>query len=324
MKLLICNSNMFVPIVLSSVLENADKQYIVYTDQEGIYKLFNEFELHNAITLRYHKSTNSKPRDIKKAILLQLGQYQIEDITFYHTEFGEYANWLILKLSNKVKIYFQPPYQPWAIKPSYDFLSLKLKLVTYLTFGYNPDILLVGTKRYISMPKSFYKNNDVERIDCQINNQLIFDFIKKRYSFGDITGIVWLDGAIKAGGIDPTGYEELSNEIIRRAGKERFYSKCHPRFNDLYGLEKEIKEIPSYIPVSLLLECFSCFIGYWSTGLVEAAKAGKKAISTIYIMPQTQPGRIEIEKQVLDEKLAGQGVIYYPKTIDKLIEIISK
>lgn len=324
MKLLICNSNMFVPIVLSTILENMDKQYIIYTDQSGIFKLFSEFGLHNSITLRYHNSFDDKPSVIKKAMLKQLSQYSIEDITFYHTEFGEYANWLISHYAKKIKVFFQPPYQPWNIKPSYDYLSLKIKLATYLTFGYNPDILLVGTKRYISMSKSFYKKYNVEHVDYRVNKKLISSFVKGKFSFGAINGIVWLDGAIEAGGIDPIGYEELSNEIIRKIGKERIYSKCHPRFNDLYGLEKVIKEIPSYIPISLLLDCFSCFIGYWSTGLVEAANAGKKAISTIYIMPQTQPGRIETEKQVLNEKLEGKGEIFYPKTIDELIEIVQR
>ena len=32
MHLLICNSNMFIPIVLTTVLNNSDQRYLIYVD----------------------------------------------------------------------------------------------------------------------------------------------------------------------------------------------------------------------------------------------------------------------------------------------------
>ena len=309
--------------MLSTVLENPQKEYIVYTDQKGISKLFRELAIDNSITLEYGSASCFRDVGvIKQKMLSQLSRYRIDSITFYHTEFGEFANWLISRYSQETEIFFQPPYKTWDIAPSYDFLSLKLKAWTFLKFGYKADILKVGSKRYISMSRSFYKKNRVIQIKSAVDHSCISSFINSKYPGYKHKSVVWLDGAIIAGGIDPDGYKDITNIILSRIGTERVLSKCHPRFDDLYGLENDLEQIPSYIPISLLINCFDIYIGYWSTALVEAAIAGKIAISTIFIMPQTQEGRIEVEKRVLDDKLEGKGIIYYPNTIDDLITII--
>lgn len=53
MVVLICNSNMFVPGVLTTVLKNPEIYYIIYTDQYGIEKFLQELSLQNTIILRY-------------------------------------------------------------------------------------------------------------------------------------------------------------------------------------------------------------------------------------------------------------------------------
>lgn len=315
---------MFVPIVLTTLLEHPEEGFIVYTDQDGMYQLFKKLNVPNSITLQYPLLKVSETKKRKKFILNQLKIYRIESITFYHTEYGEFANWLIRKLSKKVKIYFQPPYEPWALKPQHNFKALILQLRTYILCGYWPNILLVGEKRYISMDDSFYKKNCVVRIAPHVSNELISNYVNKIFYFDGKNKIVWLDGAIIAGGVEPNEYSKITDRIILSIGKDIFFSKCHPRFNDLYGVEKELKKIPSYIPINILLGSFDIYIGYWTTALVEAAKEGKLAISTIYIMPQTQKGRIEIEKKVLDDKLQGKGSIYYPKSVEELLYIIRK
>ena len=313
---------MFVPIVLTTLLEHPEEKYIVYTDQDGMYQLFKKLNVPNSITLQYPQLKVIETRKRKKYIINQLCSYRIESITFYHTEYGQFANWLIGKLSKKTKIYFQPPYEPWALEPQHDLKALNLQLKTYLLYGYWSDILLVGEKRYISMASSFYKKNNVIRIEPTINSKLIAEYVNRIFHFEGSNKIVWLDGAVIAGGVEPKGYTSITDSIIMRIGKEHFFSKCHPRFNDLYGVEKELREIPSYIPINILLDSFDIFIGYWSTALVEAAKLGKIAISTINIMPQTQEGRIETEKKVLDDKLQGKGIILYPKSKEELVSIV--
>ena len=57
---------------------------------------------------------------------------------------------------------------------------------------------------------------------------------------------------------------------------------------------------------------------------VEAAKKGKVVISTLDIMPQLQKGRIEVERKVLLDKLEGNGIIYFPKNLRELFDMLSK
>lgn len=72
------------------------------------------------------------------------------------------------------------------------------------------------------------------------------------------------------------------------------------------------------------MDSFDVFIGYWSTGLVEAAKKGKVVISTLDIMPQLQKGRIEVERKVLLDKLEGKGIIYFPKNLQELFKLLTE
>ena len=315
---------MFIPVVITTILDNQQNQFIVYTDLEGTYKLFSELNFPNAIVLLYPTLKVLHTHAKKTTMINQLKTYHIESITFYHTEYGQLANWLIKKYSNKTLIYFQTPYETWDLKPIYDLPSIFSRLLTLVLYGYWADVLLVGTKRYLSMSKSFFERNKVIRIPHTVNNIRIVNYMKKVYNYNHSNSIVLLNGAVEAGGVDTEEYRKLTDQIITKLGKENIFSKCHPRYNDLYGLETELRQIPSYIPISLLLNCFDVYIGYWSTALVEAAKEGKKAISTIYIMPQKQSGRIEIERKILDDKLAGKGKILYPQTIEELFNIISE
>ena len=320
---------MFVPIVLSTILENPKAYFIVYTDKEGMFKLFNELKLENCIILRY--AVGYVPRNplnvyrTKKRVMEQLRQYKLDDITFYHTEYGDLANYIISKYSAKVPVFFQPPYKRWDIKADYRPKSIYYILRNKIEF--NTDIIVqpVGDKLYFTMSEKFYKKNRIIEKKCIINHALISSYIQKKYHFDCYKNkIVLMNGAVFAAGIDCDGYQKITDDIINFIGKDNIFSKCHPRYLDLYGLEKELNQIPSYIPVSLLLNCFDIYIGYWSTGLVEAAQAGKISISTLYIMPQTQVGRIEIEHKVLEDKLQRNGIIYYPKTIFEFKSLLSK
>lgn len=326
-NILICNSNMFVPQVLSTVLENVNNNYIIYTDQDGMFRLFNELKIPNTLVLKF-PSFYSKIKlfKIKRDMLNQLKPYTIESITFYHTEYGELANWLIGKYSSHVHIYFQPPYRSWELKHSYSLRDLLHIVKEYILFNTEVYVLNVGEKKYFSMAPKFYAKNKVKVLESHINENVISDYVKDIYGFSNSnnTSFVLLNGAIRAAGIEEKEYETITDQIINFVGAENIYTKCHPRFDDLYGLEKTIKFIPSYIPISLILDSFDVFIGYWSTGLVEAAKKGKVVISTLDIMPQLQKGRIEVERKVLLDKLEGKGIIYFPKNLQELFKLLTE
>jgi hypothetical protein len=62
-------------------------------------------------------------------------------------------------------------------------------------------------------------------------------------------------------------------------------TKCHPLFNDEYGIEKDLESIPSYIPFNMIIPMFETVISFASAALAETAEAGKKAISTAFLLP---------------------------------------
>ncbi|MCI6160907.1 MAG: hypothetical protein MR681_06190 [Prevotella sp.] len=322
MTLLLCNSNMFVPIVLTQVLSEPKKQFIIFTDQNNISILFSELALTNII-VKFFKTefTLGKLKVQRRELLTDLQYYNIHDIFFYHTEYGEAANWLLLYFRDKANIYFSSPFGSFPLSKTYSLKSLLMNLKRYVLYGYFSDMLVSGNRVIPSLPKAFYKKIKAKRKNITVKqnlvNSAVFPLVK---NIGSCRDTVLLVGGIDCTGIDTTKYLDVENQIIKAIGIERIVIKCHPRFNDLYGLEKDLPAIPSYIPMNLLIPFFRCFVGYGSTVLSEAAKLGVKSISTINIIPAKS--KSESIKKVLDMKLSNKGIIYYPENVNKLKELL--
>jgi hypothetical protein len=99
--LLICNSNMFVPYVLSEILENKEKKYIVISDTKNIVRFFHELTIDNIVFYEYGGGRVWPIHLQKLKMKLFLSAYIINRIVFYHAEFGELANWLLLKYAKQ-------------------------------------------------------------------------------------------------------------------------------------------------------------------------------------------------------------------------------
>ena len=107
--LLICNSNMFVPTVLTEVLTNTEKKYIIISDTDNIRQFFDFLALPNVIYKHYGFNPKKDGRfgfiRKKNELLNYVFQYEIDKVVFFHAEFGAMANWLISQLSKKIKRY---------------------------------------------------------------------------------------------------------------------------------------------------------------------------------------------------------------------------
>lgn len=97
----------------------------------------------------------------------------------------------------------------------------------------------------------------------------------------------------------------------------------HPRFDDMIGKEQELNELPKFIPGNVILDAFDIYIGYFSTLLVEAAQNGKKVISTLYLMKPQNEASQQRFYEYLENRLNGKGVIYFPKTIEELFDLLT-
>lgn len=329
MDLLICNSNMFVPIVMTTLLEHPNMQYVVCIDQDNIYTFFKEMNFSNAILIKYPAKYNIRHYysfyKIKSDILSQLRKYKITAIYFYHTEFGEFANWLITKYSSYIKIYLSSPYSSLSFTKGLDWQSKKIYLIYRFFFNTRVDVLKTGDYYIPSISNHFYKKNKVIRITPIINYSIIADLIKEKYSvLKGKEDIVFMTGTVVPDGeVEENVYTEQVNAIVAAVGINRMLSKCHPRYDNLYGEEKKMRQLPKYLPLNILLCMYDIYIGYNSTALVEAAIAGKKAISLLELIPAKKLSKVSDLHAYLDLKLAGRGAISYPKTISELLEQLS-
>lgn len=323
--ILVCNSNMFIPYVLTEVLEHKTMHYLVLSDVENIEYFFKQLSLQNVSFYRYGTYGRFDVIASKKRLMFVYAKYKISKLIFFHAEFGGVINWFIKKISIRIPIYyckiFDSPHLP---KASY-IKSLKEKLKQIIYWGMNMD-MLKGSVIIPSLPKSFFKNIHAHNITIKINYHIIntelntvFDSLNIKSSFVLLTGSV-----VESGSVEISEYIRGIEEIITLLGSNNIVSKCHPRFSKLYGKESSLKQIPSYIPGNLIINRFDVFIGYRSTLLVEAAAAGKLVISLLYYLRPANIEALHNMHSFLNNRLNNRGVIYYPKNISELKKIISQ
>lgn len=288
MHILICNSNMFIPIVLTTILNNSEQRYLIYVDIPDIYTFLGKLNLpNNCMLLKYPHNINWKNANkAKQFIWNQLVHIDIKSITFYHTEYGELATWLISKYSRNTTIYFQSPFPSFCFKKKISLKALKLFLVYKIV--YNTDIVPMnyGNDILPSISPRFFKKNNVINKNAVIDDELVYNYVSEKLNLNNNNrSILLVTGSnIAAGFCDETDYGKIINSILSALGKDKFMIKCHPRFDDLLSIEKMLPAIPKYVPGNLILPLFDCYIGLCSTLLSEAANVGKCSISILNLL----------------------------------------
>lgn len=326
-SLLICNSNMFIPITLTEVLSHPNKQYLVISDTENIRQFFEFLALPNVIYRHYGFNPKQDGRfgfiRRRKELLNYVSQYKIGQVVFFHAEFGAMANWLIEKLSKKLPIKYCKLYDSIpAPRAPLSLKTLKIKTSEYIYWGQKMDVL-VGSYSFPSLPDSFFRKVKAETIKMPVNMALVNNSLMEKLNSLRIRGkYVLLTGTVVLDGIySEDVYEPFINDMIDALGQESVVSKCHPRYKNLYGKEKDLVQVPSFIPGNVLLDCFDYYIGVESTLLVEAALAGKKAISLIDWLKPNEDVRNNFHA-FFKNRLQNKGKIYFPKSMDELKEMV--
>lgn len=323
-SLLICNSNMFIPTVLTEVLSNPQESYLVISDTNNITQFFEFMSIPNIDYIEYGQLEWCFDFISKKRMLLkQIMQYEIGQVVFFHAEFGEMANWLIKKLSKKIPVNYCRLYDRAPCPHCKNLKNvIKIKLRQYLYWGVKMDVLQ-GAYPFPSIPKVFFHDVKAETISMPIDNELVTNAVSSHMVKMKLSGLyVLLTGTVVHDGYYLADvYTEHISKVIISLGKDNVISKCHPRFKDLYGLEQELPQIPSFIPGNVLINNYDYYIGFESTLLVEAAVAGKTAISLIDLLPTSDELR-NYTHNFFDNRLQGRGNILYPKTIEELKAIL--
>lgn len=325
-ELLICNSNMFVPYVMTECLKNRNTRYIVASDTPNINQFFELLNFDNVVQLKYSTGKISVIYKEKKKMKSFFANYRITKVVFYHAEFGELANWLLLKFAKKgVCIEYHKVFDSISVPKAKWYQGLKIRMKQWLCFNYFPDVLDDGTNLFPSLPNSFFKRLKAVSIESKIDRALIYNAAKGLNDKLNIKGNVLLvSGSVVADNlVSKEDYENIINEIIDFVGTENATIKMHPRFDDMIGKEQELNEMPKYIPGNVIIDAFDIYIGYFSTLLVEAAQNGKKVISTLYLMKPQNEASQQRFYEYLENRLNGKGVIYFPKTIEELFDLLT-
>lgn len=324
-SLLICNSNMFIPTVLTEVLVNQQEAFLVISDTNNITKFFEFISIPNVDFIEYGQLESRFDFIRKKRQLLkEIRRYDIGEVVFFHAEFGEMANWLIKRLSNDVPIKYCKLYDSVPCPRCRKWLTVaKIKLRQYLYWGIKMDVLEYPYP-FPSIPKKFFEDVKAETITMPIDNVKVSNVVSIRMAEMELVGkFVLLTGTIVCNGFYTADiYTEYINDLIEVLGRENVISKCHPRFKDLYGLEKELPQIPSFIPGNVLINKYDYYIGFESTLLVEAAVAGKTAISLIDLLPTSDELRNNTHN-FFDNRLQNRGNIFFPTSIEELKAILN-
>ena len=326
-SLLVCNSNMFIPTVLTEVLSHPQLLYLVISGTRNIIQFFSFLNLPNVSIIDYCDMGEGLDWLKKKRQLLALvNQFEIAQLVFFHTEFGGIANWLIKRLSHssKVSIKYCKIYDKMPLPPHKSFLKvLKVKIKERLYWNMKVDVLDRG-RPIPSLPDSFFKDVHAVEIKMPVDGKLISSIISERLLDNNIKSrYVLLTGTVVSEKLCPADvYERLINRVIDILGPNNTVSKCHPRFRDMYGMEKKLRQIPSFIPGNVLIDNYYCYVGFESTLLVEAAVAGKRAISLINLLPVSDNDK-KLWIDFFDSRLMGKGKIMFPRTIEEFKTIFN-
>lgn len=318
---------MFIPVTLTEVLSHSDKQYLVISDTDNIRQFFELLALPNVIYRHYGFNPKQEGRcgcvRRRNELLNYVSQYEIGRVVFFHAEFGAMANWLIEKLSKKISIKYCKLYDSIpAPRAPFSLKTLKIKTSEYIYWGQKMDVL-VGSYSFPSLPQSFFRKVKAETIKMPINMALVNNRLKAKFNSLGIRGkYVLLTGTVVLDGIySEDVYTPFVNKLIESLGQENVVSKCHPRYNNLYGKEKDLVQVPSFIPGNVLLDSFDYYIGVESTLLVEAAQAGKTAISIIdWLRPDEE--KRKAHHAFFENRLQGRGKIFFPTSMEELLMIL--
>lgn len=321
---LICNSNMFVPYVLSEVLSNHNTKYIIMSDIESIVLFLNELNLDNAEILLYRQSSLRNLYVRRSEIKKLVKKYNIIQIIFFHTEFGGIINWFLINMSRKTKIYFCKVFDQMPYPKANGIKARKFWFKNLLLTGDSVEVLDRGFSFVPSLRPSFFKRIGAIPYNIDINYILIKNLLCRQRLGEPKAKILLLTGStVSSGIVEENEYTRKTDLLISAIGIDSIVSKCHPRFDDIFGKEKELESLPKYIPGNLLIDSFEVFIGNHSTLIAEAAIAGKLAISLVDYYKQTNPEQTLGFKALFNDRLKGKGVIHYPKTVDEIIELIN-
>ncbi len=330
-----------IPIIIS-LLESKNNEFHILTPDKNIYNFF--LDLYGKNHVLYYESPNysifpiklleivHKIKNINKhkaAALKLINQYEKCDI--YTTDiiaFCEFEFWLVKELSKNNHIKFHPVVNvDDSIKKLNNFTKTIYEFANWFIYKTKPTACMSYQKITFRINESYQKQIKSESFDIEIDYYKLGKIIQEKYNLDNYKVII-LSGGVVDYFVNKKNYIEITDRIIslleKYFDKNLIAVKAHPRFQEYYSMETDLRKIPPKIPSSLLTQNFDYLIGFHSNSLVEASKVGKIVISTIKLFKLIEEENVEFDIQYLLTNMDANNPILFPQSIEELETILDK
>lgn len=335
MTIIFCVSHMYVPATLEII--SWEKDFCIYTDLKSIYTFFSKMYPEKKVFWDNNKKGGSTLYNItwgamkdKKRKKNFFDKLSFDKLVFFHEGDVPQANWLIKRIYRRQKpnvvympvqrtFYFDAHYEePFSLK------RLGLKIITFLEWHYWSHYYLHLNRLHLVMDKSFFKSIKAEAVEWVPQNNSIIDEIDKRLLPKEKypeTSIAWIENTLTGWGANwnESSYLKIVDKALDNTNERKIFFKGHPDHAKKYGRENEMEEIPAFIPGSLLLKRFSCYIGAVSALLYEAADAGTPTICLLKLIDMDEEKRADMVAFMKEHN----DSILFPETLDEFGAILN-
>lgn len=337
MTIIFCVSHMYVPATLDLISQGKD-EYCIYTDLKSIYTFFSKMYPNMKVFWDDNMKAGNTLYNItlgaikdKKRKKDYFDNLSFEKLVFFHEGDVPQANWLIKRIYRRQQphvvympvqrsFYFDKQYkEPFLLK------NIFKKLVNFFVWNYWSHYYWVLNSFHLVMDKSFFIDVKAEEVEWKPQNNSVQDEIDKRLLSKEKypeTSIVWIENTLTGWGAnwDESSYLKIVDKALENTKERKIFFKGHPDHAKKYGRENEMEDIPAFIPGSLLLKRFSCYIGAVSALLYEAADAGTPTICLLKLIDMDEKKRADM---VAFMKEHNNGILF-PETLDELGDMLNK
>lgn len=336
MEIYFCLSYLSVPHIITLIRNNDTSNFRIVTSNKQLYIFF--CELFNEEVLIFIPSFSYTISFSKEIILLPIKlmwiwrmkqktwkifkEYKQKKVYFFFNAAAYSQAWLIYKLSKNNKVLFKEDIDlsTYPIKKGIKeriakiFIKLIYRLETY------PIDLGEGLISYKLSAEYFKKINSIS-LKLNLDYKDIANWVNDLLELpsGDI---LMLTNYMPEFGLSIEDYVKASDNLIEQLKLHNYnvHIKLHSRGLVKNSFEKDLYEVPKYLPASLLIN-YKVFIGYVSSALPEAANIDIVAISLIDCFPSGNK-KSEYYKIFMKKNLKKNKIIYFPKSLNELLEIL--
>lgn len=264
----------------------------------------------------------------KNELIKVFNMLEGHDVYFFAVAYCDYLFWLIKYLSKNNTIHYDPAVTISNLGHGRGIKNNFRRYILRWNTGINFIVYNNEGKIYYSIEGDYLKDIKAIVSKIHVDRDKVNNLITKKTGWALRSGHVMLC----AGGVIESGYvyadeyiskiDALIDVLFQLFPQKEVALKMHPRFSELRSREKELLELPKYLPASYYFPFYNTIISYSSTTIFEAANIGQKSISLLdYLSPRNIKQK-EIIRKCLQNNTKGK--IYFPKTIEEIKNILVK